>query len=207
MSGKLITFEGGEGCGKSTQIKLLEKYLKSQGLRVVLTREPGGSKCGREIRKILLTSPVKLSRIAELLLFIADRTQHVEEVIKPALETGAIVLCDRFIDSTLAYQIGGRELPEDLVRYLNNISSSGLLPDLTFLLDVSASIGLARALGKGSGVDKFESETVVFHEKLRKKYLEIARENPQRIKIINSEKPLEQTQAEIKSITKEFLGV
>ncbi len=213
--GYLISFEGSEGCGKSTQSKLLAKYLQSLGRRVVSTLEPGGTKAGKEIRKILLNMEEPLSQNAELFLFASDRSQHVEELIKPSLEEGAIVICDRFIDSTIAYQMGGRKLPEELVRYVNTVSSGGLIPDLTFLLDLSPLVGLPRALavsnlekGKIKKVDRFEKEKLAFHNDVRNKYLEIAKDNPQRVKIIDTEKQDIQTvHDQIKKSAKEFIGI
>lgn len=193
--GYLITFEGGEGCGKSTHAKLLEKYLKGLGKKVVLTLEPGATKTGREIRKILLNTEEALSQNTELFLFAADRAQHVENVIIPALQNGSIVICDRFIDSTIAYQLGGRKLKEELVRYITFISSNGLIPDLTLLLDVSPEVGLPRAIsasnvekGRIKKVDRFEKEKLDFHNDVRQMYLEIAKNNPDRVKILDTEK-------------------
>jgi len=213
--GHLITFEGTEGCGKSTHAKLLEKYFKSLGKRVLLTLEPGATKPGKEMRKILLNMEEPLAQNAELFLFAADRAQHVEEVIKPALEAGTIVICDRFIDSTVAYQIGARKLAEELVRYVNAVSSGGLIPDLTFLLDVSPMVGLPRAIaasskesGKVKKVDRFEKEKLAFHNDVRNMYLELAKNDPQRIKVVDTEKPdLNTVQDEIKRIAKEHLGI
>jgi dTMP kinase len=211
----LITFEGTEGCGKSTHSKNLAKYLQSLGKRVVLTLEPGATKPGKDIRKILLSMEGPLARNSELFLFAADRAQHVDEVIKPALEAGSIVICDRFVDSTVAYQIGGRKLPEELVRYVNSVSSAGLIPDLTFLLDVSPMVGLPRAIAASSmekskvkKVDRFEKEKLAFHTEVRNAYLEIAKNNPDRIKIIDTEKQSQDVvQDEIKRITKELVGI
>src|SRR3989338_10353650 len=140
-----ITFEGPEGCGKSTHSKKIKSYLEGKGRRVLLSMEPGGTQVGKAIREILLNPESVLDENTEVYLFAADRSEHVSKIIMPALQEGKIVISDRFIDSTLAYQIGGRRLPEDLVRYLNMTSSKGLTPDLTFLLDVSPEIGLKRA--------------------------------------------------------------
>lgn len=213
--GNLITFEGGEGCGKSTHAKLLEKYLKGLGRKVVLTLEPGATKTGREIRKILLNAEETLSQNTELFLFAADRAQHVENVIIPALENGAIVICDRFIDSTIAYQLGGRKLKEELVRYITFISSNGLIPDLTFLLDVSPEVGLPRAIsasnidkGRIKKVDRFEKEKLNFHNDVRQMYLALAKNNPDRIKVIDTEQQNQnEVQDEIKTIIKSLLQI
>ena len=181
-----ITFEGPEGCGKSTHSKLLKVYLESLGKQVVLTYEPGGTKLGEELRNILLHTPEKLDQLAELALFAADRAEHVAKVIQPALASGKIVICDRYVDSTVAYQIGGRGLPEDLVRYFNMVSSRGLLPQITFLLKVDPQIGLQRA-GQEKVADRFENEKIHFHAAVLNKYLEIAKNDVKRVKIIESD--------------------
>lgn len=212
--GFFISFEGTEGCGKSTQAKLLEKYLKGLGKKVVSSLEPGGTKVGRQIRNILLSTQEPLAQNAELMLFAADRAQHVEEVIRPALEAGAIVICDRFTDSTIAYQIGGRKLPEELVRYLNSVSSGGLIPDITFLLDLSPAVGLPRAIaasdlesGKIKKIDRFEKEKIAFHEEVRRTYIQMAADDPGRIKVIDTEKQdINKVHEEIKRIVKERIG-
>ncbi len=211
--GLFISFEGTEGCGKSTQAKLLEKYLKGLGKKVVSSLEPGGTKVGRQIRNILLSTQEPLAQSAELMLFAADRAQHVEEVIKPALEEGAVVICDRFTDSTIAYQIGGRKLPEELVRYLNAVSSGGLIPDVTFLLDLSPAVGLPRAIaasnlegGKIKKIDRFEKEKIAFHEEVRKAYLQMAADDPSRVKVISTEKQdINAVHEEIKKTVRDLL--
>lgn len=211
--GLFITLEGTEGCGKSTQARLLEKYIKGLGKKVVSSLEPGGTKTGRQIRNILLSTQEPLSQNAELFLFAADRAQHTSEVIVPALEAGSVVICDRYIDSTTAYQIGGRKLPEELVRYLNAVSSGGLIPDVTFLLDLSPAVGLPRAIaasslesGKIKKVDRFEKEKIAFHEDVRKAYLEIAAADTQRVRVINTEKmDVSAVHEEIKRTIKEMI--
>ncbi len=185
--GKLITFEGPEGGGKTTQISMLSDYLKSQGYSVVLTREPGGTGIGISIRNILLDpSFTGICSRAELLLFLADRAQHVSDVIEPALIQGKIVLCDRYIDSTIAYQVGGRHFPEDLITLLNNFSSYEVTPDLTYLLDVDFSIGIKRATKVAA--DRFEREDRDFHERIKRKYLELLEKFPERIKRLDTTK-------------------
>ncbi|MDD4179788.1 MAG: dTMP kinase [Candidatus Margulisbacteria bacterium] len=198
-----ITFEGPEGCGKSTHSTRLKTYLEGRGERVLLTREPGGTQIGKNIRDLLLDPRSVLDRTTEVYLFAADRSEHVAKIILPALKEGKIVISDRFIDSTIAYQIGGRQLPEDLVRYLNMVSAKGLVPDLTILLDVPPQVGLKRAAQKGA-VDRFEKEVLDFHGRVREKYLEIARENPDRIKMIDTEKTtIEDIQEQIRKIIDE----
>ncbi|HTY12560.1 MAG TPA: dTMP kinase [Candidatus Omnitrophota bacterium] len=196
-----ISFEGGEGCGKSTHAEMLKKYLESAGKQVVITREPGGTALGGTLRKILLDDDLSIEPLTEMLFFGADRVEHVEKVIRPALAEGKIVISDRFIDSTIAYQLGGRVLPEDMVRYINWIASKGLVPDLTFLLDVPVEEGLKRTAARGK-TNRFEKEIVQFHERVRDKYLEIAAGNPGRVKVIDTFKGIEETQKEIRGYLK-----
>jgi dTMP kinase len=201
-----ITFEGPEGCGKSTHAKRLKSYLEGKGLRVLATFEPGGTQVGKEIRALLLNPESVLDETTEVYLFAADRSEHVSKIILPALGEGKIVISDRYVDSTLAYQIGGRRLPEDLVRYLNMISSKGLVPDLTFLLDVSPEIGLKRAT-QNSTADRFEQEALDFHRRVRELYLKTAEDNPQRIVVIKTnDQTIEEIQARIREIIDEKLG-
>jgi dTMP kinase len=201
-----ITFEGPEGCGKTTQSKRLKAYLEGKGHQVLLTQEPGGTLVGREIRALLLRPESVLDETTEVYLFAADRSEHVSKIILPALKEGKIVISDRFIDSTVAYQTGGRNLPEDLVRYLNMVSSKGLIPDLTVLLDVSPEIGLQRAT-QNSAADRFEQETIDFHRRVRKSYLEIAWNNPERLRVVNTdEKDVEEVQTMIREMVDEKLG-
>ena len=212
--GVFITFEGTEGCGKSTHAKLLRSYFKSLGKKVVATLEPGSTRIGKEIRKILLGTEETLAKNAELFLFACDRSQHVEQIILPALSDGAIVICDRFTDSTLAYQVGGRKLPEELVRYINAVSSNGLVPDLTFLLDVSPMVGLPRAIGasgmekgKVKKVDRFEKEKIAFHNDVRAFYLETAKNDSGRFRIIDTEKQSQQNvQEQIQKMAGELVS-
>lgn len=201
-----ITFEGPEGCGKSTHSKLLKTYLESLGKAVILTCEPGGTVLGKKLREMLLHNPEKVDQIAELALFAADRAEHVTKVIQPALAEGKIVICDRYVDSTIAYQIGGRGLPEDLVRYFNMVSSRGLLPQITFMLKVDPQIGLQRA-GKEKVADRFEKEKIGFHAAVLNKYLEIAQNDPKRVKIIESnDKSIEAVQKIIEKEIKKLLA-
>jgi dTMP kinase len=200
-----ITFEGPEGCGKSTHSKRLKSYLEGKNLRVLLTFEPGGTQVGKEIRTLLLKPESVLDETTEVYLFAADRSEHVSKIILPALGEGKIVISDRFIDSTLAYQIGGRRLPEDLVRYLNMVSSKGLVPDLTFLLDVTPETGLKRATQHGSA-DRFEREALDFHRRVRDSYQRIAKDNPDRVRIINTEdRPIEDIQNQLRQVIDEKL--
>ncbi|MBI5700607.1 dTMP kinase [Candidatus Saganbacteria bacterium] len=198
-----ISFEGGEGCGKTTQIELLSKYLASKGQDVVITKEPGGTSLGMELRKILLEKEPEI--LSEIFLFAADRVEHVEKIIKPALDKKKTIICDRYMDSTLAYQLGGRGLPEDLVRYVNWVASRGLVPDITILLDVPVEVGLKRAKERGN-IDRFEKEIVAFHERVRDKYLEIAQNDKKRVKVINSTMPVEDVQNRIREEIEKYFS-
>ncbi|MDD5456921.1 MAG: dTMP kinase [Candidatus Margulisbacteria bacterium] len=185
--GKLITFEGPEGGGKTTQIQLLAGYLKDRGFNVITSREPGGTGIGISIRNILLDpSFIHIDSRTELMLFLADRAQHVQEIILPALEKGSIVICDRYTDSTIAYQVGGRNFPEALIEQLNEFSSYGIKPDLTLLLDVDYSVGIKRATKLYT--DRFELEKQQFHERIRQKYHDLQSKEPQRIRILDTTK-------------------
>jgi dTMP kinase len=191
--GYLITFEGVEGSGKTTQIRRLEKRLTNKGWRCRVTREPGGSAVGDQIRRILLSSDTTaLTPLGELLLYEATRVQHVTEVIEPALREGRIVLCDRFCDATLAYQGYARQLDLEMVEGLNRLASEGITPDLTLLFDCSVEIGLRRASRRINAKkpdlreDRFERESLAFHQKVRDGYLQIARDNPDRVRVIDA---------------------
>jgi len=206
MKGKFITLEGIEGSGKSTQIALLATYLKSLGIRLVLTREPGGTPIGDQVRKILLDpANTALDPKTELLLYAASRAQHLKEVILPHLERSGVVLCDRFADATLAYQGYGRKLDVDLIRMLDRIVCAGLRPDMTILLDIDAAAGVARARGRNDmrGLEteaRFENESIAFHERVRQGYLALASQEPERFRIVEASRPLEAIQAEIRKI-------
>lgn len=186
MSGRLITFEGGEGTGKSTQIGLLAERLRRTGRVVVTLREPGGTAVGEAVRAVLLdTEHVTMSARAELLLYAAARAQLVEEVIVPALARGEVVLCDRYRDSSTAYQGHARGLALDMVRELNHAATGGLVPDLTILLDIDPSVGLQRAT-KSAAADRLESEDLAFHERVREGFLAIAESEPGRVKVVDA---------------------
>lgn len=189
--GIFITLEGIEGCGKSTQMNLLGKALHAKGHPVVLTREPGGTPTGEAIRKILLTGENReIHPLTELMLYSADRAQHVQEVINPALDQGKIVLCDRFQDSTLAYQGYGRSLDPHWIETLGHLATEGLKPNQTLLLDCPVEIGLTRSKARlkeqNSKEDRFEREDLAFHERVRKGFLEIALKEPDRFKVFNA---------------------
>lgn len=188
INGLFITFEGADGCGKTTQIKLLDEYLRSKGYKTLLTREPGSKGLGEKLREILLNYDGEVAPACESFLFLADRAQHVECIIKPALKNGVIVLCDRHTDSTLAYQGYGRGLDLEEIKQLNNIATGGLKPDLTLLFDVDIETSQARV---GKEKDRMESAGVDFFERVRKGFLEIAKAEPDRVKVLNSADTIE----------------
>lgn len=192
MRGRFITFEGIEGCGKTTQIRLAGDFLRDRGIPVVVTEEPGGTALGEGLRSILLTRKAfDLCREAELFLFLADRAQHVRELIRPALQEGRWILCDRFSDATLAYQGFGRGMDTEFVRRMCDLASGSLRPDMTLLFDLPVEAGLRRALervagsGNGTPEDRFEREALGFHEKVRDGYLHLAKTEPDRFCVID----------------------
>lgn len=185
MKGVFITFEGVEGCGKSTQLGRLQSWLESQGYTVIATREPGGTPIAESIREILLDpGNTAMGSVAELLLYEAARAQHVHEKILPALEQGHVVLCDRFADSTTAYQGAGRGLEPDALRNLHEIATGGVWPDVTILIDLDVSAGLDRARNRGRH-DRLEREALEFHERVRAGFLGLADAEPGRIAVID----------------------
>ena len=205
--GVFITLEGIEGCGKSTQAKRLAKRLDRLGISHVMTLEPGGTEIGRKMRQVLLDARNKaLTPLAELMLYAADRAQHVEEVVKPALRAGKWVLCDRFSDATVAYQGVARGQDAKLIGLLNNVVTDGILPHLTFLLDCPVEVGLSRALRRDmKGQDRFEKEALSFHRKVRKGYLELARKNKKRFVIVDATASPREIEAEILRHLERFL--
>jgi dTMP kinase len=205
MPGVFISFEGVEGCGKSTQIQLLAETLQADGHEVVVTREPGGTALGQILRKLLLEPATPLAPGTELLLMLADRAQHIQDVIAPALNANKIVLCDRFADSTIAYQGYGRKIDLALLTQLNAFTCGGYRPALTFLLDVPVIEGLRRAQKRrGNGVaDHFEVESVAFHERVHEGFLAVARAEPERVQVLDSTRPLEVVRQEIMRIVEQ----
>ena len=183
--GVFITFEGGEGCGKSTQQRLLARRLEAAGLTVRSLREPGGTAVGEAVRSVVLDPEhTGLDAVAELLLYEAARAQLVCEVIEPALQGGEVVLCDRFFDSSTAYQGYARGLPLDRIAALNTIATGGLMPDRTLVLDLGAGLGVTRATREGA--DRLEGEDMAFHERVRAGFLRIAADNPARVRVIDA---------------------
>ncbi|HWP23058.1 MAG TPA: dTMP kinase [Candidatus Binatia bacterium] len=203
---RFITFEGGDGTGKTTQIRALGEYLSAKGRLCLLTREPGGTPLGELIRKVLLEAGDRqIVPPAELFLYLADRAQHVGEVIRPAIESGKIVLSDRFTDSTVAYQGYGRGIDLGLLRKLNDVADQGCRPDLTFLLDCPVEAGLARTARRGleakrPSEDRFEREGMKFHEKVRAGFLEMARAEPKRFRVIDALRSIDEIALEIRTI-------
>ena len=203
--GCFITLEGTEGVGKSTNLAFIESMLAEAGVRFALTREPGGTPLAEELREMLLSPREEtVADDAELLMVFAARAQHLQTVIKPALNDGQWVLCDRFTDATFAYQGGGRGLDQSLILDLEQRVQKGLQPDLTLLLDVPVEIGLARAAKRGA-LDRFEQEQVSFFERVRAAYLQRAADDPQRFAVIDASVSLADVQAQIRKVMTAFL--
>lgn len=200
-SGLFVTFEGGEGVGKSTLIDRLSRELTSDGYSVVQTREPGGCELGKHIRSLLLDQEA-ISKKAELLLFLANRTQHVEEVIRPALSQKKIVLCDRFSDSTRAYQGAGRHIESEEVEYLCRFATGDVAPDCTILLDVDPEIGFSRVNSSRDGKDRIEQEAMEFHLDVRKGFLSLAKQHPDRIHVIDASQSQDEVFKSVNEILK-----
>jgi dTMP kinase len=206
MSGKFITLEGGEGAGKTTCLKHIEKRIKEAGIDLCVTREPGGTRTGEKIREILLDrGNFDILDDTELILMFAARSQHLNEVISPALVAGTWVLCDRFTDATYAYQGGGRGISQQRIADLEHWVQKGLKPDLTLLLDLPVDVGLERA-GKRSTPDRFESEDISFMQRMRLTYLDIASREPERVKVIDSSQALGNVLSQIDSILDDLLA-
>ena len=207
-----ITLEGIEGAGKTSQLDRIVSFLTGQGIACVTTREPGGTKVGAQIRRVLLSPDNHdLDANAELLLYVADRVQHIRTVIKPHLNAGRAVICDRFFDATMVYQGYARGLDKVLIKDLHRLVCGGLTPDLTLLFDLEPAVGLARAgqeIDSGGRTDResrFEKETLVFHEKVRQGYLDLARKAPERFRIIQAGDRPHRVGAEIESALAAFL--
>lgn len=206
MAGLLITFEGPDGAGKTTQITLLAEALKAGGYQVVLTREPGGTAISDKIREILL-NPAHDMMVAEaeVLLYAASRAQHVKEKIEPALEQGKIVLCDRFVDASIAYQGFGLGLGEEVIRAINQFATGGLLPSLTFLLDIPPEEGMRR-LKKRAGLDRIEAKGLDYHRKVREGFLKLA-SREKRFVTIDARQRIDVIHREILSAVRQFLAI
>jgi len=202
MPGVFITFEGIDGCGKSTQLRMLASVLRLQGLNVVTTREPGGTSLGRRLRAALLDVDEQVDPLAELLVFAADRAQHVRKQLLPALETNHVVLSDRYADATVAYQGAGRGFDPKLIQEIVQLATGGLQPDLTLLLDLSVaeSINRTRRRAENKQKDRLDIEAADFHTRVRNAYLEIAKAEPDRVRMIDARGSIEETHRVVKEI-------
>ena len=206
--GRFITFEGGEGTGKSTQVRLLASALTQSGLNVVQTREPGGSPSAEEIRALLVTGAAdRWSPMAETLLFYAARVEHWRQVIEPALARGAYVICDRFADSTMAYQAYAGGLDRRVIDDLHRLTMVDATPDLTLVFDLPVDEGLRRAAARRGDETRFESKGPDFHERLRQGFLDIAKRDPKRCAVIDAAEPIERVHAAVLNTLKTRLGL
>lgn len=208
MAGTFITFEGIDGSGKSTQLRLLASFLRSQGAQVVVTREPGGTPVGLRLRAALLDAQEQVDPLTELLVFAADRSQHVRRILRPALAAGQIVLSDRYADATIAYQGAGRGFSPELISQIVQLATEGLKPDLTLLFDLSVAESVARTRRRSEGKhkgDRLDSEDAEFHTRVRNAYLRLAAQEPDRFQIIAANGAVEETQSRVKEIVVPFL--
>ncbi len=203
MRGVLITFEGVEGSGKTTQMALLGRWLRSQGYRVQETAEPDGTPLGRAIRRLFEDPRIHPTPLGEVFLFMAARQQHVAEKLGPWLRRGRLVLCDRYADATVAYQGWGRGVDRELIRELNLRATGGLPPDLTLLFDLPPAAGFRR-IGRRR-LDHFERESLAFHRRVRRGYLEIHRAEPKRVRLVRADRPVAAVAAEVRAIVADFL--
>ena len=207
---RFVTIEGGDGSGKSRQVGLLDEYLEARGVPRLLTREPGDTPLGKQLRKLLLEGrPESLSDETELFLILADRAQHVREVVRPALEQGKLVVSDRYADSTLAYQGHGRGMELEMLRRLNLVATGGTMPELTIVLDCPVEVALARAAdrqdGQGARENRFEAEGIAFQRRVREGFLELAEAEPSRCVVVSTACPVTETQEEMRRIIDERL--
>lgn len=200
--GLFITLEGADGCGKTTQLNLLKEYLTNRGYEIVVTREPGGKGLGEKLREILLNYDGEVSDRCEAFLYLADRAQNIDTIIKPAINSGKIVLCDRHTDSSVAYQGYGREQNIDNINMLNELAVNGVHPDLTIVFDIDTETSMARV---GAEKDRLESAGIEFHKRVRNGYLEIAKKNSQRIKVVDASQTIEDVQRDVIKIVEEVL--
>ena len=205
VSGVLITLEGVEGSGKTTQMMRLERWLRRQGRKVEHTREPDGTRLGVAVRALFKRPGVQPRPLVEVFLFMAARQQHVTEKIRPWLDRGRIVLSDRYADATVAYQGYGRGVDLDLIRELNARATSGVMPDLTLLFDLDPAEGMRRVRTRDRRLDNFEREALAFHRKVRRGYLDILRAEPKRVRLIRAGAPPDVVEAEVRAIVEEFI--
>ena len=207
MAGVFITFEGIDGCGKSTQLRLLASELRVRGLEIVTTREPGGTTLGQRLRAALLDVEEQVDPLAELLVFAADRAHHVRTLLGPALQTSQIVMSDRYADATVAYQGAGRGFAPDLIRDIVQLATGGLKPDLTLLFDLSVAESAVRTRRRvaSKNTDRLDGENAEFHTRVRNAYLEIAKAEPERFRVIDARGAVHQTHAMVMDIVMPFL--
>lgn len=208
MTGKFLTFEGIDGCGKSTQMRILASDLRLRGYEVITTREPGGTQFGNRLREVLLDIDEQVDPLAELLVFAADRAQHVRTLIRPGLESNHIVLSDRYADATAAYQGAGRGFPASTINHAIKLATGGLKPDLTLLFDLPVEVSLKRARQRhheGIRPDRLDVEDVKFYERVRSSYLKLASAEPKRFRIIDAGKAVEDVHAQVTKVVNEFL--
>jgi dTMP kinase len=208
VTGTFITFEGIDGSGKSTQLRLVSTFLKGLGCEALVTREPGGTTIGLRLRAALLDAQEEVDPLTELLVFAADRAQHVRRILRPALQAGRVVISDRYADATVAYQGAGRGFKADLVEEIVRLATEGLVPDLTLLFDLPVSESTNRTTRRSNvrnKLDRLDIEHRDFHERVRKAYLQIAAAQPERVKVIDSSGAVEDTQERLKSILVPFL--
>src|SRR5216684_5052219 len=207
MAGAFITFEGIDGCGKSTQLRLLASELRVRGVTVVTTREPGATPLGQRLRAALLDVQEQVDPLAELLVFAADRAHHVRTLLLPALETNQIVLSDRYADATVAYQGGGRGFEPELIQEIVQLATAGLMPDVTLLFDLSVAESAVRTRRRvaSKNTDRLDSEDVEFHTRVRNAYLESAKAEPERFRIIEARGPVQETHQKVMDIVMPFL--
>lgn len=199
--GLFITFEGADGCGKTTQLQLLKTYLENKGYEIVVTREPGGKGLGEKFREILLNYDGVVSDRCESFLFLADRAQNIDTIVKPAVSSGKIVLCDRHIDSSVAYQGYGRGLNIEEIKKLNSIATGGMLPDLTLVFDIDIETSMQRV---GKEKDRMESSGNEFFNRVRNGYLELAKHEPERIKVVDSRGSIEEIHEKVVNILQDL---
>jgi dTMP kinase len=207
VSGTFITLEGIDGSGKTTQLRLLAQYLRSQGCELLLTREPGGTPVGLRLRAALLDVQGEVDPLTELLVFAADRAQHVRQVIRPAIEKGAVLISDRYADATRAYQGAGRGFSAELISEIIQLATEGLVPDLTILFDVTIEESASRTARRSSKNqrDRLDIEKADFHSRVREEYLRIARAEPDRVKVIDTTGTIDETQQKLRDIVVPFL--
>ena len=208
MASAFITFEGIDGCGKSTQLRMLASELRLRGEEVVTTREPGGTPLGTRIRQLVLDAEEQVDPLAELLLYAADRAQHVRTLVRPALESGHVVLSDRYADATAAYQGAGRGFPEDLVSELIALATGGLMPDLTLVFDLTVEESRRRASRRthdGPAADRLDVEDAAFHTRVRDAYLKLAAAEPDRVRVVDASGSVEETHSHVLRLVMPFL--